>query len=72
VWAKAADGNQVTDAERWTVRYVVSAFNFAEPAHDFIMAKLGGAEIVASNAPPAEAPAEPTPAEPASEAPATA
>jgi hypothetical protein len=73
VWAKAADGNQVTDAERWTVRYVVSAFNFAEPAQDFIMAKLGGAEIVASKAPPAaEAAAEPTPAEPASEAPAAA
>jgi len=69
VWAKAADGNQVTDAERWTVRYVVSAFNFAEPAHDFIMSKLGGAEIVASKAPaaPAEAPAEPAPAAPAAE-----
>jgi len=40
VWAKAADGKQVTDAERWTVRYCVSAFNFTESAHDWIMDQL--------------------------------
>jgi len=40
VWEKAADGNQVTDAERWTVRYCVGAFNFTESAHDWIMDQL--------------------------------
>merc|ERR1719183_3152562 len=57
VWAKAADGNQVTDAERWTIRYCVSAFNFTEPALNGIMGKLKQAEIVLEKA-PKQAPAE--------------
>lgn len=40
VWVKAADGNGVTDAERWTIRYCFSAFNFTEAAHDYIMDQL--------------------------------
>lgn len=40
VWAKAADGNKVTDAERWTVRYCLSEFKWTRGAHDWILDEL--------------------------------
>jgi len=36
IWAKVADGNKVTKAEKWTVRYCLSAFNWSRGAHDFV------------------------------------
>jgi len=40
VWEKAADGNQVTNSERWTVRYCLGAFTWTTPAHDWIFDQL--------------------------------
>lgn len=40
VWAKAADGNQVTDAEKWTIRYCLSSFTWTREAHDWILEQL--------------------------------
>jgi len=40
VWEKAADGNKVTNCEKWTLRYCVSSFNWTREAHDWIMAQL--------------------------------
>lgn len=43
VWAKAAEGSAVTMAEKWTLRYCMSAFNWSRPAHDFMVEKLQAA-----------------------------
>lgn len=40
VWAKAADGSKVTDAEKWTLRYCLSAFNWTRGAHDWLLEQL--------------------------------
>jgi len=40
VWAKAADGNKVTQAERWTLRYCFSSFNWTRAAHDWLIEQL--------------------------------
>jgi len=40
VWAKAMDGNKVTDAEKWTVRYCLSSFNWTREAHNWIMQQM--------------------------------
>lgn len=40
VWAKAADGNEVTDAEKWTIRYCLSNFTWSRGAHDWILEQL--------------------------------
>jgi hypothetical protein len=40
VWEKAADGTQVTDAEKWTLRYCLSSFNWSRPAHDWLLEQL--------------------------------
>lgn len=37
VWAKAADGNQVTNAEKWTLRYCLASFKWTRAAHDWMM-----------------------------------
>jgi len=40
VWAAAADGNGVTQVEKWTLRYCMSAFNWSRPAHDYMVDQL--------------------------------
>jgi len=40
VWEKAADGGRVTDAEKWTIRYCLSGFNWTRQAHDWTLDKL--------------------------------
>merc|ERR1711920_9848 len=37
VFAKIADGNEVTQTERWTLRHCLLAFKWTEPAHDWII-----------------------------------
>jgi len=37
VWAEAADGNKVTDAEKWTLRYCLTSFRFTRAGHDYLM-----------------------------------
>jgi len=37
VWAKAKDGNKVTDAEKWTLRYCFSSFNWTRAGHDWLL-----------------------------------
>jgi len=40
VWAEAADGNKVTNAEKWTLRYCLTSFRFTRAGHDYIMEKF--------------------------------
>merc|ERR1719401_448445 len=40
VWAEAADGNKVTNAEKWTLRYCLTSFNFTRAGHDCILEKF--------------------------------
>lgn len=40
VWAKAADGKGVTKTEKWTLRYCLANFKFAQDAHDYIDAQV--------------------------------
>jgi len=40
VWTEAADGNKVTECERWTLRLALSKFTFAREAHDYIVDQL--------------------------------
>jgi len=40
VWAEAADGNKVTDAEKWTLRYCLTSFRFTRAGHDYIMERF--------------------------------
>lgn len=40
VWAEAADGNKVTNAEKWTLRYCLTSFRFTRAAHDYIKEKF--------------------------------
>lgn len=44
VWAKAADGNKVTQAEKWTLRYCFSSFNWTRAGHDWLLEQLQGEE----------------------------
>lgn len=41
VFATLADGNKVTKVERWTLRYCMTEFKWAEAAHDWIVDALG-------------------------------
>jgi len=40
VWEKAADGNKVTNAEKWTLRYCFSTFNWTRAGHDYVQGQL--------------------------------
>jgi hypothetical protein len=40
VWAMAADGNKITNAEKWTLRYCLTSFKFTRAAHDYIDEKF--------------------------------
>lgn len=40
VWAKAMDAGKVTDAEKWTLRYCLSSFNWTRAAHDWLLEQL--------------------------------
>jgi len=40
VFEKIEDGNKVTRAERWTLRYCLEHFNWTEAAHDWIVDEL--------------------------------
>jgi len=40
VWVEAADGNKVTDAEIWTLRYCLTSFHFTRAGHDYIMERF--------------------------------
>lgn len=40
VWNEAADGNKVTECERWTLRLALSKFTFTREAHDYIVEQL--------------------------------
>lgn len=40
VWVKAADGRKVTAAEKWTLRYCLSAFGWSREGHDYIVEQL--------------------------------
>mmetsp|Transcript_18120 Transcript_18120/g.49721 ORF Transcript_18120/g.49721 Transcript_18120/m.49721 type:complete len:190 (+) Transcript_18120:98-667(+) len=43
VWKKMEDGGKITSAERWTLRYCLTVFNFTEKALDCLKLKLGAA-----------------------------
>merc|ERR1712196_383387 len=40
VWEKAADGSQVTDAEKWTLRFCLGEFSWSRNAHDWLLQQL--------------------------------
>merc|ERR1719440_976197 len=40
VWEKVKDGNTVTDAEKWTLRYCFSQFNWTRASHDWLIEQL--------------------------------
>lgn len=40
VWGKAADGNKITNTEKWTLRYCFSAFNWTRAGHEFMVEQL--------------------------------
>lgn len=42
VFAKIADGNKVTQCERWTLRYCLLAFAWTDKAQDWIVSELKG------------------------------
>jgi len=40
VWVKAKDGNKVTDAEKWTVRFCFSSFPWTREGHDWLLEQM--------------------------------